>query len=347
MHPDKDQTAGAASTIDMYGLTVLCRTASADLLHQMTRPFKYFLHQGALPGYTVTVEERLPPYDTFPPLSASFSTPRNIVYRDTHRKIIDFFGRGVVVENVRDKEFFIYGADPDFLIESFYLLVLSLFGQFCDRVGWLRLHALALSYRDTAVLLPLPSGSGKSTMALHLLRHPEFCLISDDAPVLDRAGHVRPYPLRIGTLDSALVEDIPSQHVYRLNRMGFGPKYFVDADYWRDRIEHRSLDKKLILISTRTLNGAPSIAHVARRKVLSTLVRDAVIGMGLYQGLEYLCTNSTWDVAARASFAIRRFRAALRLSLTAEPYQMVISRNPELNARLVVDFLQSRSEERS
>lgn len=75
-------------------------------------------------------------------------------------------------------------------------------GQFCDKNGWLRVHALALSYHYKAILLTWPTGGGKSTMMLvATLEKEDIKLISDDAPAVDRSDRILPFPERIGILD--------------------------------------------------------------------------------------------------------------------------------------------------
>ena len=139
-------------TLDLYGLVIRCKAESPDLVLELVRPFKYFKTDQGYPAITVMVKEVDPPYETFPPLAASFSTPRNIIYKDKNLKIIDYFGKGVVIQDDFRKIYQLYSRERNLLQEVFYLLILSLFGQFCDRNGLLRIHALALSYHDKAIL---------------------------------------------------------------------------------------------------------------------------------------------------------------------------------------------------
>ncbi len=63
-----------------------------------------------------------------------------------------------------------------------------------------RVHALALAVDRRAMLVLLPMGGGKSTLGAELLRHPDVQLLSDDSPLVDRAGRVHAFPLRLGLL---------------------------------------------------------------------------------------------------------------------------------------------------
>ena len=327
--------------IDIHGLVIKVQCEPDNLLEELVRPFKFFLFKEKIPEIIVNIEQKDPPYNSFPGIKASFSTPRNIVYKHNGQKIIDYFGKGVVIEDRAESKYHIYGCDTNFLYESFYLLVISLFGQFCDRKGYLRVHALALSYKDTAILLPIPPGGGKSTMAMAMLNTNGFKLISDDEPVVDNSGYINPFPTRIGTLDKKKIESIPSKFVYRIDRMEFGLKYFIDYDYWQDKIEDKPLKKSILFISHRLLNGEPSIQKSSRMKALVSLIRDAVIGVGLYQGLEFIIHSSSWEILTKVRIVSKRFVKAVKLALSSGTYQINLSRNIEKNTQLLKEFIEN------
>ena len=332
---------------DLHGLVVACRSGSRELATDLMRPFRYFDRPDRAPDVTIAVELRDPPYETFPSLTASFSTPRNIVYQNHACKIIDYFGRGVVVEERAPLAYRVFSRDVNFLCEAVYLLVTALFGQHCDRTGLLRVHALALAYEDTAVLLPMPPGAGKSTLALAMLEEDGFKLLSEDDPVVDRSGAVRPFPIRIGTLDERVIRSVPSQYVYAIDRMEFGRKYFVDVEYWKDRVEHRALRDTILFVSDRILNGRPSIRPASKRTALRRLVRDAVVGVGLFQGIEFLFNHSPWEAASRAGVVSRRFIQAARLARASRTYRLALSSDVMDNARVLEAFVREAAGRRT
>jgi len=331
------------SYLDIYGLVIQCKTESPDLTAELLRPFAYFQATTATgASVTICVEEADPPYDTFPSLIAAFATPRNIVYRDGDRKIIDYFGNGVVIQRERDALYQICGTDRNFLVESFYLLILSLLGQFCDQKGLLRIHAMAMSYQNKAVLIMMPQGSGKSTMALALIDEPGFGYISDDDPIFDKKSSILPFPRPIGILNRKAIEEIPDEYVYKVDRMEFGLKYYVDCDYWKDKTENRPLKDIVLLVGRRILNGTPRIVELSKMKTLKFLIRDAVVGVGLYQGLEFLLNRSTRDTIAKIPVLCRRLMSALRLMRTAKAYQFTLSGVMDENLNALKDFLNKR-----
>lgn len=332
-----------AVSIDLYGLSIQCQAGNADLAQELVRPFKFFQKERCDHPIVIQVEQTPPPYDSFPPIKASYSTPRNIVFRDKNCKIIDYFGKGVVIGSNEKTAYKIYGQEADFLKEAFYLLVLSLFGEHCDRCGMLRVHALVLSYGDLAILAPIPPGGGKSTIALAMLQEPGFKLVSDDEAIIDRSGRVLPFPLRIGTLDRKVIQSIPDQYVYGIDRMEFGLKYFVDLEYWAERIETRQLKNAVLIISERILGGDPVIHGASKGKAVKALIRDAVIGVGLYQGLEFILNHSSWDIILKIQVATKRLIRALKVASSVRVYRFTMSRNIELNAAVLAKFVRGLS----
>ncbi len=325
--------------IDIYGLIIKCQADSLDLAAELTRPFSYFRKGGGRQEVTVIVKEEEPPYDNFPCVKAKFSTPRNVVYGSHGYKIIDYFGKGIVVEERQKRTYTLYSRDRNFLQEAFYLLVISVFGQFCDRKSMLRVHALGLSYKDRAFLLIAPQGGGKSTMALSMLKEEDIGFISDDSPVFDKSGHILPFPIRMGVIDKDSLKFIPQEHIYTVDRMEFGPKHFVDHDYWKDRLERRPLKDIVLIIGQRILNGEVSIENISKRKVFGCLLRDAVIGIGLYQGLEFIINNSTWEILSKIPTFFKRLILAFKLTLISKTYRLTLSGDIAQNTRIFKEFI--------
>jgi len=326
--------------LDLYGLVIHCKAGSPDLASELIRPFKYFKTDKGQPAIKVISKEVDPPYDTFPSIPASFSTPRNIVYKDKNLKIIDYFGKGVVIQDDSRREYHIYGRERNFLREVFYLLILSLFGQFCDRNGLLRIHALALSYHDKAILMTMPQGGGKSTMALAMLQEGDVKYISDDDPLFDRRGCILPFPRPLGISDKGVIKSFPKECVYQIDRMEFGIKYFIENDYWKGGLETKPLNDIFLLSGRRILSGTPSIERCPKGEILSTLIRDAVIGIGLYQGLEFIINRSTWEVLSKITTFFKRFFLALKLVRVSKTYRFTLTNNIAENVYVLKEFVQ-------
>ena len=94
----------------------------------------------------VIVERRPPDFDALRRARrGSFVTPRNVVYTDGDRQVVDYFGKALCVVDRRAGTATVQGEDAHLVHEAAYLYLLSRVGEHLDRRGLTRLHALALS----------------------------------------------------------------------------------------------------------------------------------------------------------------------------------------------------------
>ena len=328
-----------ATALDIHGFTVRCEADSDAFAEELVRPLRFFRRDDASPLVTIVVHESDPPYDRLPQLEAQFSTPRNVVYRNGKLKVVDYFGKGATLYEAGSARYEIYSRDRNLLCEAFYLLVLSLLGQYCDEHGLLRVHALALSSNDRAFLLMIPQGGGKSTMAFRLLAESQMRLISDDDPIISARGEVLPFPRALGVLDRKKIADVADEHVYSVDRMEFGMKYFIDVEHWNGRIETRPITKATLFVTRRLLNGSASIVKASKRKAMASLMRDAVFGVGLYQGVEFMFSHSSWEALAKGTTVMKRMARAARLVAASDVYELTLSGNVAENCRVFQEFV--------
>ncbi|MFN8613534.1 MAG: hypothetical protein U0931_38705 [Vulcanimicrobiota bacterium] len=325
---------------NFYGLRVRVEGPEGLLRQHLMRDFSYFLVPHSGPASLVLKLYQQPPnYDNLPNLAAAFSTPRNLVYRQGDLRILDYFGQGLTVGNRKDGSFSLYSSDPDLLREMAYLLLLSKAGQHCDGQGQHRLHALAVSYQGRAVLVLLPSGGGKTTMALSLLRRPGFGLVSEDSPLVDRQGRILPFHTCLGVKHGSSSPPVPDQFLRRVRRMEFDPKTLIDLDYFADRLERQPLQPGYLLVGQRHLGHEAAIVPLARRRAWHALVTNMVIGIGLYQGLEFLLERGSWEVFARLGLLRSRLYNAWQLLRRTESWQFQLGRDRDRNCDQLIGFL--------
>ena len=337
---------GAAVRLDFYGCTVEVVSRDRELVDETRRDFAYF-ETGAAeparpPGARLRVEMRLtpPPYDGLPAVPAAFVTPRNVCFRDGHTMYIDYFGRSLAIFDRHAGRCVIYGTDHDLVHEVAYLFILSAVGQYLDRIGLHRVHALGVAYRGRAVLLLLPSGGGKSTMALELLAQPGFRLLGEDTPLVDRRGRVLPFPLRLGVRHDRET-DVPARYVRTMRRMEFDPKTLIDLAYFQDRLcdPGVTVEPGAILVGQRNLGDHTAIVPLPRLATMRALVKYAVVGLGIYQGLEFLLERGAWELAGKSGVVASRLHASGRLVARAPGYRFVLGRDIARNTRCLLEFL--------
>ncbi len=324
-------------SFNFYGLTIDVTSTSADLIEEVRRHFAYF----AVPPVNaqVNVDLRLmpPPYAELPSLPAAFFTPRNICFKDGQISYLDYFGEGLAVYNRKQQHCVVYGTKHDLLHEIAYLFILSTVGQHLDSQRIHRVHALGVTYRERGVLLLLPAGGGKSTMALELMRQPGFKLLGEDTPLIDRHGRILPFPLRLGVrLEQN--PDIPPQYLRTIDRMEFDPKTLIDIEYFKDRIA-TEVEPGFILVGERNLSEISEIVPLARHQAFKAMLKYMIVGLGVYQGLEFLLERGLWDLLGKGTVVASRLYNSLALLYRAPAYRFVLGRNKAKNTQTLIDFL--------
>jgi hypothetical protein len=323
-----------------YGLTICVDSPSADLLEGVRRDFAYFRTPPSAVGgeFRIHAHAAPPLYAELPSLPAAFFTPRNVCFRNGDVTYIDYFGEALAVFDRRRRCCTIHAVDPDLLHEIVYLLVLSTVGEHLDARGIHRVHALGVSHRGLGILLLLPSGGGKSTLALELLRRPDFLLLSEDTPLVERTGRLLPFPLHLGIRPEQQAE-VPARYLRTVRRMEFDPKTLIDIECFSDRLSP-PVDPGRILIGQRNSSDASEIVPVSKTQALGALTRYMIVGLGVYQGLEFLLERGPRELLGKGRLVASRLRNALRLLGRARTYRFVLGRDIRRNAETLLAFLE-------
>jgi hypothetical protein len=298
--------------------------------------FAYFA--GDIDGMDVRLQLDLgaPRYEGVPKVEASVYTPRNVVYRSGGVRYLDFGGRGLGVFDPDKKLFQMTSEDPHLVYEAGYLFLLSQIGQAVDRQGLHRLHALAMSYQGKAILVLLPMGGGKSTLGAALLKRNEVSILSDDSPFIDRHGGSHAFPLRLGLLKGR-EHEVPEEHRRLIQRMEFGPKYLVNFSYFAHRVVDRA-EPGLLLLGRRTMASEGEFRPAGYGECMQALVPNLIIGLGLFQGLEYLLERSGAELVRKAGLVASRARNAHALARNSKRYVFAMGRDVDRNAGMVVEL---------
>ena len=323
------QTGRAA--LDVYGLRFELE-GWADVVEAARLDFAWFENDGirGAADLHATVERREPDFDAFGDLTASFITPRNVVYQQGARKVVDYFGRVVAIFDPQERHVLLQGTDATITHEALYQFLVSHVGEHVEKIGLPRLHGLALSGRQGAVVVMLPSGGGKTTLGLRALRDGNVKLLSEDSALLDRRGYLHPFPLRIG-VNATDAKKLPAGHVRRIERMELHPKIALEIEAFRDRIEHEPQPLRHIVIGRRSLGSSATLKPLPRRSALPVLFREAVVGVGIYQGMEWLLQHGMRDVVRQTYPALTRSRCCLAGLRRANVWLLTVGRDHERN----------------
>ena len=276
---------------------------------------------------------------SLPRLPASQHTPRNVVYRDAATSYLDYGGRALARISEHGKKIDVYSDDRHLAHEAVYLTILAYTGEYFDRTGRTRVHALGLETAGQAVLLMLPSSGGKTTMALKMLQVEGVKLLSEDSPLMLRNGLIEPFPIRIGLRPGTAVPDIDPAFQLDIERMEFGPKKLIDIEAFHDKLSG-PVPISAILLGTRFSSGDSRIMQVSRRQAFRPLISDAVVGLGLYQGVEFVLKSSALELLGKGRLAFARLRNSLGVLRRANVYRFEMGTDIEQTANTLETFLE-------
>ena len=280
-----------------------------------------------------------------PPLPAIQHTPRNVVFRDGSTSYLDYSGRALSIYYENGKRFEIFCDDRHLAHEITYLTILSYVGSHLDRKGMIRVHGLGLEVNGKAVLILLPMSGGKTTMALRMLQNEGIRLLSEDSPLIQSNGQVLPFPLRIGVRPGTEPPDVPPDKSIVVERMEFGPKTLIDISTFQSQLAP-ACPVGAILLGQRWLAGDSSITPLPRHVALKPFITNAVVGLGLYQGVEFVLQKSAVELIGQGRVAARRLRASLAVIRKAQVYRFAMGPNIDDTAATLLRFLRELSSRR-
>jgi hypothetical protein len=326
---------------DFHGVVVEVVTDDAVCETLVERDFSMFRIRERGPTVPrhihVLVSRREPPCDQLPRRGRSWIRTKDAaVYHGGGRRFLYTSGRALVILDFRSERAEIYSMDRELLHEKSYLMIMSRVGEWLDRRGLHRLHAMGVVCRGRSVLCLMPMGGGKTTLALGLLGRPEFALLSEEAPLVSRDGRLHPFPIRIGV--SADTEPtVPDEFLTPFRRTRHGPKTLIDARYFADRIALAS-EPGILLVGRRGNGAEPSIAPMGRLAAFRALWDMGVRARGIPQLLEYVLRADPRAVFARLRVLLSRILACLRLLGRSECYELRLGHDLARNVSRVTDL---------
>lgn len=347
----QDETTGlnerpASSQVflfDVYGVTVAFDSTDPRLASNLAEDFEFFRveHLNAPPDLSLYLHQSRPPYEHAPNKPAAVYTPRNVSFQDAGRTYIDYSGRALGIFDTAKGILDVFSEDEGLLYEVGYLFLLSQLGERLDRRNLHRIHALAVSVRERAALVLLPMGGGKSTLMMHLLSDPRAKFLSDDSPLVNRKGELLAFPLRIGILPGS--ETLyQSEQLRTIQRMEFGPKLLLRHEFFADRVVSHA-KPAFIFLGRRSLSDSCVIYSTTRWAALRALIPNCVIGLGLFQGMEFVFNRGSGEILHKAVAAFSRLRNCISLVRRSSTYTVILGRNLEKNAETLLAFIEEHS----
>ncbi len=328
------------STFDFYGVGVLAESSDEEFLRSVEHDFSYFIGSAADPFLRIAYSRSRPDYNALPEMTCSFATPRNICFNLGHHTYIDYFGQALNIFDRSANFSRIFTEDVELAHEIAYLTVLSRVSEALERKRFHRIHGLGIESAGSGTVILLPSGGGKSTLALTLLRNNnQFRLISEDSPLIRQDGYLLPFPLRIGVTPHNVPPGIDPAFVRADKRIEFSSKVNIDIRYFGEQISRNPVPIKSLLLGVRTTGRRAEIAPVSKTSVLRHVLANSIIGIGLYQGLEFLMQKNLTESARHIRLLSSRAYNNMVLLRHARVFQFLISRDLDRNYECLREFL--------
>ena len=317
-----------SSTFDVYGLPIRVSGDWDEIVEFARLDFAWFETRVPVSGPVVEVRiaRRRPDLDAFGAVPAAFVSPRYAVFKDGAQTIVDYRGLAAAVLRRDGDELTIQGEDRDAVHEAVYYCLLGRIGRHLDQRGLVRIHALGLSGDDGGVLVLLPSSGGKSTLAMKAVEHRHGRLLSEDSPLLDHAGRLHPFPLRVAV---AAAPSATASSARPLPNPAAGLKQAVEVEMFADRIETTPTPLRHIVIGTRSLGREARLEARTRSAAALPLLVHGVVGVGLYQGLGYAHQRGLTDFTAKLLTAATRASACARVLRHAQVWSLTLGRDRE------------------
>jgi len=125
--------------------------------------------------------------------------------------------------------------------------------------------------------------------------------------------------------------------------MEFGPKYLIALAAFDGAIATAPSTPRLLFFGRRTLGRACSITPVGRWQGFRGLMESMIVGVGLYQGVEFLLRTSLFDLAKLAGIMVSRGLRAGSLLRQCEVLRIDLGRDPQVNVDTILSFLAARN----
>lgn len=336
-----------AKRFDFHGVIVLVTCSDGEILDRVEEDFSYFsigedrgVGENAC-HITIQAHRRSFDYNGLPPIRATIHSPRNICYTAGDITYIDYFGKALSIYHRSQNTLEIYSDRLHLLHEIIFLTVLSRVNEKLERRGIHRVHALAIERNCQCALFLLPSGGGKTTIGMGILQSDTpYQLVSEDSPLITRTGRVLPFPLRFGIVAKEK-PDVAPEYLTYIERMEFEPKYLISLKAFAGRIARGDFLPRIIFIGERTLAPVCVIHKVGRLDGLKALWCHMIVGVGLYQGIEFLLRTSILDLFGYAGLFLSRLVAGMAMLGHADVFVLRLGRIPRENLATIVAFLEA------
>jgi hypothetical protein len=281
-------------------------------------------------------------------IKSSMQTQNALTYDVGNLRYCDYYSEVFTKIDFDKNVLEVNGENLEKVHEVIYLAILSRVGKILDLRGLHKLHAFSILFDKKIVFVcMMPSKGGKSTLLSELLIDSRVQMLSDDIPLVDSAGCVRPFPLKIGfnNLPEKLFINNKESNVYKMRRTHFGEKVIVSTRGISEKVILSGQFKKIILAEGFRFNSDSfSIFKSTWFQSFKGLFKHGVIGIGSPIIIEFFWESGFKDFIVKVLIFFRRLFAFYLLSLKATKITILCGKNPEKTAHGILKYLEEYNE---
>ncbi len=331
-------------SLDFYGVSVAISGDQSQIIGNLRDRFKFF-HRSSLDDkadVTISFKKENKDLRTFEARKTIGVSPRNYYFQYRHLLFADYFGKAFSIYNLKSNSFEVYSEIDDMIYEIIYLFILSQVGTLLEKKGIYRTHGIAFESLGLGYLILLPSGGGKSSLALRLLERTSANIVSEDSPLIGPGNKMHSLPLGIGVDPDKLGFKVPDKDIFSYYRMEFAKKKIILPNYYLNRIAKDPVALNFVIIGKRSLGSEAKIVRCGSFALMKTLTKKMVIGLGLFQGIEFLLHRYRLLRLRMILLLIKRFIKAMRINIGTRKYIFYMGYDYDKNFRTLTEFLDQR-----
>lgn len=325
--------------LNIYGVNIECQSHSFELISLLSKDFQYFKTEKALKNpYLYQFYIHPPPFERLSNLSVDKHSANSMTTDQGNIRYNNYYGKALSVYDLKAESCQVFSENINILHELSYLIILSRSGKKLETQGMHKVHAFGVSKSGKAIIGMMPMKGGKTTTFLELLKYKDLDILSDDTPIVNAKGYLLPFPLRIGIESNAEKPKGDKSKIYSIERSHYGKKILFPIDYFENQVSGVCSDA-ILIDCKRWYNSDCALIKVKKYQMISPLVKNMLVGVGLPLIIEYFLELTLKDFFKLSFIFIRRLSSMSRLLLRSKCYRIYLGNNPKKNAQLIYSLL--------
>jgi hypothetical protein len=327
---------------DVHGVRVLIESNSASFIDYVRRDFCFFHkpQQNRDSAHVrITFLNMTPPWDEIPRSAVPlYKTAVSTVYKQGPNRYIDHQREVLAIYDLNRDEGTVYSSDSDAMYRIAYAMLMTRIGLRLDGIRLHRIHALAITVNEVALLFLGDGGLGKTTLGLELMKQSRVGWLTDDILPVDSDGIARALPTSPRLVEGSAVPWLPpSVELLKAPMPKEPPKVQLPSWSILSRVCASAKLGALFLCSRQSGVG-PSIRKAGFFEAFRGICDNALIGKEFGHMIAYHLQFSWPYLYKMSSMYLSRVRTFIYLSWTVPVMRFQMSGNIPENASVILDM---------